>query len=234
MHISKKILSVPVVISGSMNRPPSLKALFFTVFFTVLSVLSLSFTQQAEAHKLNIFCWTSDQQIYGETFFSGGRKAKNVSVHVQDAKSLSQLLTTTTDQKGRFQFVPPQQAIAQKLDLLISVNTGDGHRGEWFLAAGEYLLATSEASASSAPSEVSNAASSLQATEQLHIDMESMRAIIQQEVDKKLLPVKRKLAEAQREKPSVQNILVGISCIIGLTGILAWFQEKKKNTSING
>ncbi len=248
MHISKEILSVPVVISGRMNRPPSLTVLFFTVRFTVLfTLLSLSFTQQAQSHKLNVFCWSGDQQIYGETYFSGGRKAKNVPVHVQDAKSLVLLFTTKTDQQGKFQFAPPQQAVEQKSDLLISVNAGDGHRGEWLLTADEYLPAsTAEASVSSAqsaPSEVSevsevpDAASSPQDTKQLNIDnidMESIRAMIRQEVNKELLPVKRKLAESQDKKPSIQNVLLGIGCIIGFTGILAWFQEKKKNKSING
>lgn len=223
MHISKEILSVPVVISSSINRSLLLTVLCFTVLFTVFS---LSFTQQAQAHKLNVFCWIGDQQIYGETFFSGGRKSKNIPVHVQDAKSLALLLTTKTDQKGRFQFAPPQQAFAQKLDLLISVNTGDGHRGEWLLTADEYLQIASEASS---PAHKKQPAEKL-----MGMDMESMKAIIRQEIDKELLPVKRKLAEARGEKPSLQDILGGIGCIMGLAGILAWFQAKKKNTSING
>ncbi|MCI5137103.1 MAG: hypothetical protein D3922_01515, partial [Candidatus Electrothrix sp. AR1] len=84
-----------------MNRSPILATLLFTVLFAF-------FALPAQAHKMNVFSWAGDQQIYGEAFFSGGRKAKNVPVHVQNSETRTSLLTTQTDDEGKFQFTPPQ------------------------------------------------------------------------------------------------------------------------------
>lgn len=181
-----------------MNRSRILTALLFAVLFSF-------FTLPAEAHKLNVFCWAGDTEVYGEVFFSGGRKAKNVVVHVQDAKTHTLLLTTRTDEEGKFQFVPPQQAVQQKQGLLITVETGDGHRGEWPLAADEYLLTESVPP----PTEQLPIKESATAS----VDMETVRVIVQvivrQELERELLPIKRELAEAREKRSALGIYLAG-------------------------
>ncbi|MCI5165612.1 MAG: hypothetical protein D3903_05835 [Candidatus Electrothrix sp. GM3_4] len=203
-----------------MNRPLLLTVFLFAVLFS-LSISSLP----AEAHKLNVFCWTGDNQVYGEAFFSGGRKAKNVPVHVQDAESHAALLTTQTDKEGKFQFTPPQQAVQQELDLLVTVNTGDGHRGEWLLTADEYLLTGSVPAPTEQPSIKS-------ATESVDMESETVRTIartiVRQELDRELVPIKRELAEAREKKVNPRDILGGIGCIIGLAALFGWIQSNKK------
>jgi len=196
-----------------MNCSRILATLFFAVLFTF-------FALPAQAHKMNVFSWAGGQQVYGEAFFSGGRKAKNVPVHVQDRKTRTSLLTTQTDEAGKFQFTPPQQAVQQKLDLLISVDSGDGHRGEWLLTADEYL------SPDNAPSSDPQKKARLAASEGL--DVEMIREIVRQELKRELVPIKQHLAEGREKKVNPRDILGGIGCIIGLAGILAWFQSKKK------
>ena len=195
-----------------MNRFRLLTAFLFAVFLS-------SFTLPAHAHKLNVFSWTGDQQIYGEAFFNGGRKAKNITVAVQDVATHTSLLTTHTDDEGKFQFTPPQQAVQQKLDLLISADSGDGHRGEWLLTADEYL-SPSDAPSLSAPQKDRPATAGL--------DMETVREIVRQELNRELVPIKRHLAERNEKKVNPRDILGGIGCIIGLAGLLAWFQANKK------
>ena len=199
-----------------MSRSRLLTAFLFAVLFSFFSL-------PAQAHKMNLFSWADDQQIYGEAFFSGGRKAKDVPVHVQDAESLASFLTTQTDEKGKFQFTPPQQAVQQKMDLLISADSGDGHRGEWLLTADEYL----------SPDNVHLSATQKDQPTAEGLDAEAVRKIVRQELNKGLLPIKRHL-EGREKKVNPRDVLGGVGCIIGLAGILAWFQsKKKKKTSAN-
>jgi len=201
-----------------MNQPRTLIALLFAVLYSFIAL-------PAQAHKMNVFSWAGDQQIYGEAFFSGGRKAKNITVHVQNSETQTTLLTTQTDEEGKFQFTPPQQAVQQKLDLLITVNTGDGHRGEWLLTADEYL----------SPDDAPLSAPQKDQPTVEDFDMEAVRATVRQELDRELVPIKRELAEAREKKISPRDILGGVGCIVGLAGILAWFQsKKKKKISTNG
>ncbi|CAK8717301.1 Nickel transport protein [Candidatus Electrothrix laxa] len=196
-----------------MNRSRflTMTAIFFAGVF-------LFFALPTQAHKLNVFSWTGENKIYGEAFFSGGRKAKNVPVHVQNAESLASLLTTQTDEEGKFQFTPPQQAVQQNQGLLITVDTGDGHRGEWLLEADEYLI---EDSAPPPSSQTKQPGSEL-------VTLEDIRQIVLQELNRELIPIKRHLAEDREKEANPRDIIGGIGCILGLAGIFAWFQAKKK------
>ncbi|MCI5141316.1 MAG: hypothetical protein D3909_06230 [Candidatus Electrothrix sp. ATG1] len=208
-----------------MSQSFSCKALLIIIFFLLTAL-------PAHAHKLNVFSWADDKAIYGEAFFSGGRKAKNISVQVQDVASHTVLLTTQTDDKGNFQFTPPQQAVQQQLDVLIIADSGDGHRGEWRLDAGEYLSVkkTENAPPSGSEERQEQAAGTV-------VDIHTVRKIVRQELEKELAPIKRKLAETQKKEVRLQDIIGGIGCILGMAGILAWFrskQKEKKRASADG
>jgi nickel transport protein len=175
----------------------------------------------AQAHKLNVFSWANDRQIYGEAFFHGGRKAKNITVRIQDAKSHNLLLSTQTNEQGEFAFTVPQQAAQQRLDLLITADSGDGHRGEWLLEATEYLEHKSSSSNLAPESATGCSTTAL-------IDTEAIREIVRQELKREMLPIKQELAERQEKKIRPQDILGGIGCIIGLAALFTWFQANKK------
>ncbi len=195
-----------------------------SVIVSLLLLLLVSFP--AHAHKLNVFSWAGDRQIYGEAFFNGGRKAKKITVRIQDAESHSLLLTTRTDEQGKFVFTVPQEAAQQRIDLLISADSGDGHRGEWLLEADEYLIPEPSASSDLGSESTTELSTAL-------INTEAVRKIVRQELERELLPIKQDLAERQGKKARPQDILGGIGCIIGLAALLAWFQGKKKSPSPN-
>ena len=110
---------------------------FLAIFFLLSIFIFLPLA--AHAHKLRIFAWPEGDKIYGETAFSGNRKPKNAEITVQDAASQTILLTTRADEQGKFNFTVPQKVVVEQLDLLLIVNAGEGHRGEWPLPAAEYL-----------------------------------------------------------------------------------------------
>ena len=198
--------------------------------FSIFVLLPLT----ANAHKLRIFAWPEGDIIYGETAFSGNRRPKNAEITVQDAASHTILLTTRTDERGKFNFTVPQKAVVEHLDLLLVVNAGEGHRGEWPMPVAEYLTLTSTPKiagvkestltvAKNAPSPSADTANAILVDEQL------LRRIIDEELEKKLTPLKRILAESKNSSPSLRDILGGIGYILGLAGILAWLQAKKQH-----
>jgi len=123
----------------------------------VVSVFFLLTTGTAFAHKVRIFAYEESGAIVGETAFSGGRPARNAEIVVKDKATGTILTTTRTDVKGAFSFPVPERAGREHLNLQLIVNAGEGHRGEWLLAADEYL----SSSASSAGPEIHSASGTL-------------------------------------------------------------------------
>lgn len=203
---------------------------------TILFLFSISvlLPLTAHAHKLRIFAWPEGDIIYGETAFSGTRKPKNAKITVQDAANHTVLLTTRTDEQGNFNFAVPQKAVVEHLDLLLVVNAGEGHRGEWPMPAAEYLTLTSPPKIvgvkESTPTVAKNAPSpSVDTANAVLIDEQLLRRIVEEELEKKLTPLRRMLAESKDNSPGLRDILGGIGYILGLAGILAWLQAKKQH-----
>ena len=191
-----------------------------TIFRLVILLILLLAPLPASAHKLNIFAWAGDKLIYGEAKFSVGRAAKEITGNVENSTSGAILLTTSTDEQGKFQFSPPEQATEKQLDLLITADAGDGHRAEWPLAAEEYVVA-------SVPEE-QPAESGIQQPVAAGMDETQIRRIVCEEVNRQLAPVRQSLAEKQERKIAPQDILGGIGCIIGLAGLVAWLRSRKQ------
>ena len=97
-----------------------------------------------QAHNVRIFAYGEGEMIKGETAFSGGRFPKNAEVRILDNQNKELITTCLTDQNGKFSLAIPAKASKLKLDLLLTINTGDGHLGEWPLNAQEYLTISSD------------------------------------------------------------------------------------------
>ena len=203
-----------------------------TILFLFSFSLSLPLT--AYAHKLRIFAWPEGDMIYGETAFSGNRKPKNAEITVLEAGNREILLTTRTDDQGKFRFTVPEKAVSDHLDLLLVVNAGEGHRGEWPLPAAEYLssaLPPKEAAAvkeSPSTPEIQPVPARVGSANTLSIDEQLLRRIVDEELEKKLSPLKYMLAQSSDTGPKLQDILGGIGYILGLAGIFALMQARKQ------
>jgi len=105
-------------------------ALCFLLIFPLIS----------HAHRITIFARAEGKTIYGETSFSGNRKPVNVDISVfKSNDKTTPVLITKTDSQGKFSFVVPAGIVKEHPDLLLVVNTGEGHRAEWPMQAAEYL-----------------------------------------------------------------------------------------------
>ncbi len=52
--------------------------------------------------------------------------------------------------------------------------------------------------------------------------------LVEKIVERKLQPIQRRLAESQENKISLIDILGGLGYIIGLVGLAAYFQNRKR------
>ncbi len=204
----------------------------------VVQILFLVFVlSSAQAHKVRVFAYSEGKKIVGETAFSGGRSPKDSKITVQDAASGKILTTTKTNANGDFEFPIPVEASQNKLDLLIVVSAGEGHRGQWKMTADEYLeepAPLSNDTNDSTPAAVqqisqNNVKNEGAQREAIAVDSAQLRKIINESLDRKLAPIKRMLTESKDQGPRIQDILGGIGYLIGLAGFLAYF-NRNKNT----
>jgi nickel transport protein len=174
---------------------------------------------------MNVFAWVEGKTVYGEASFSSNRKAIKIPVSIRDAANNLELLSLQTNNQGKFNFQITENMQKTRPDLLLIVNTGEGHRGEWLLSAKEYLpegknlrsipVVPRLASKQSAPRPV------------LHDQDELLKQLIEQELEKKLAPIRRELAALKNPAPQLRDILGGLGCILGIAGIISWLHSRK-------
>ncbi len=204
----------------------------YSVVVLVLLVLPLWF-DQAEAHRVTIFAFGQGEYIVGGTSFSGGKKPVNVEIIVKEASRGKTIFRTRTDNEGNFRFKIPREARQKHLDLLLVVNAGDGHRGEWPLPAAEYLDNPEPDSKPIQSEKTGNEKieAGLQQEKMSsfkNIEKQQIRRIVEDAVEKKLAPIKYMLAESRDKGPDLRDILGGIGYIFGLAGIVVFFKYKKR------
>jgi nickel transport protein len=188
---------------------------FFWALFAFF--LLIVFASPAYAHKVHIFAYVDGDVIKTESRFNGGRPARDCSVTVTGLKGQDVVASGHSDALGFFHFPVP----AQGGGFDIAVTCGDGHRGSWRLEAEEYLPAGTEP--------VGHVHQQPQTTTLPHDNNEkALRKIIGEEVDKKLAPLRRDLARLAEKKTGLQDILGGIGYLLGLAGLAAYMQFKKR------
>lgn len=197
-----------------------------TNFFTTISFFFITIalcTTSALAHKVRVFAYEDSGKIITEAKFNNGRPAKNSSIIVTDNTSHTILLQGSTNSEGMFHFDIPEQAKTNRLDLNITVDVGEGHKGSWLLNSSEYLegAADSPAAPPLPPPAVH------QSTPIGNTDYNEIKHIVEEVIKKELAPIKRMLAKSEQTKLTLQDILGGLGYIFGLAGIAAYFQAKK-------
>ncbi len=207
----------------------------------LLAAVLLLLPHAAQAHKLSVFAWPEGGEIRGEVKFNGGRKAKNVQIAVQNAADQAVLAETVCDENGAFCFSLPEQALTAKPDLLIVANGGEGHRGEWLLAAKEYAPAVPAGSTAAAavvsspeptaPTEAVTQAAQQAAAPSAGVSEQQLRRIVAEEMSRSLSPVRQSIAENLAPKPTLCDILGGIGWLVGLAGVAAWAQSRRSRHS---
>ena len=189
------------------------------ILFVLLTVLC--FASQALAHRLSVFAYEEQGNLQVESFFSGNRPSRNCPVTLTAPGSTKVLAQGKTNDAGKATFPLP----AKGGDVQVTVNCGDGHRGEWLYEglAGEDLAEIKE------PRQVPATGNepSPSSASPLPLADEQLRHIIAQELDKQLAPIRRQLAHNSDRQPSLQDILGGIGYLLGLAGLVTYFRSRR-------
>jgi len=203
----------------------------FIVTFNCLCILLITVVS-ASAHRVNVFAWVDGDTIHVESKFSGGKKVKAGKVVVVDPQGVELLAGRTNDQ-GQYSFQVPKQS-----DLRIILIAGQGHQGEWTVRETELQGPSPETKTEAdtlktvTPDQnnivAKTSVDSDAAMPGNRIRPQELEAIIEKVLDRKLRPVTKMLADMQQKAPGVRDIFAGIGYIIGLVGIAAYVQNRKK------
>lgn len=189
------------------------------LFLALICWLILS--SSALAHKVFISAWVEGDTVFTESGFGGGKAAKGAKVTVLDADG-ALLLEGKTDDEGAFSFPAPKIA-----DLTIVLDAGVGHQATWTVSAAE--LAGSDAGpadgVSTTPAEETASDAAVSATPGL--SAREVEEIVARQLDEKLRPLNRMMAESRDRGPTLSDILGGIGYILGLVGLSAYIRFRK-------
>lgn len=232
------------IIADSGHRHPR-KTFYPWLIPIMLCLCLLTAASPALAHRVLVFAYAEGDTIHTESKFVGSGAVQQGQVQILDQKTGRVLLTGTTDEQGKFSFKIPPEAAAQRLDLLVVVEASMGHRGEWQMKAESYLP-TPETPAGAAAPVVPGPAAAAAPTSEAPVtstsasppemmapaaDRQMLEETLNKALERQLAPIKEMLAESQVHKTTLTDIIGGIGYIMGIFGLLAYFQSKKKKDS---
>ena len=199
------------------------------------------FSGTAMAHKVTVFAWVEGDTVYGETKFSGGRKAMDSEILVLDTEG-NELLRTRTNDKGEFSFKVPKRT-----GMRIELMAGMGHKASWTIPVEEIpedavpggtpTDGTAVAAAASAPEKSAPDKDAVQipatpAQTASMPDRAELEVMIEKTMDKalekKLKPMMIILADLEQQEPSVSDVVGGIGYILGLMGVAMYFKFRQR------
>ncbi len=190
---------------------------------TLVCVLAMP---QALAHKVNLFAYAEDGEVFVEGYFVDGKKAQNSAVEVYSPAG-ELLLEGVTNDEGQYRFPIPQHS-----DLKIVVNAGMGHQSEFVMAADELSDAVPQTD-SSRTTTATNAAtgdvvepSAPVVNKRVTSETDELQAVVNHAVKEAIKPLVRELEESQ-QKASLSGIVGGVGYIMGFLGLFAYFKARQ-------
>jgi len=178
----------------------------------------------AYGHKVMVFAYTEGDRVYLEGYFADGKKAQDSLVEVFGEDG-SKLLEGKTDENGLFSFPMPEVP-----QLRIVLTGSMGHRAEYTLKGNSDAMKSDDSknTGSGAIRETARQ-SNIAVAGGIGPDEERIRAIVSEELDKKLAPLMRELALLKQEKPSLTDVIGGIGYIAGIMGLIMYFKVRRKS-----
>jgi nickel transport protein len=211
----------------SRSANPGRRCLAATIFCLGLMFLA----SPALAHRVLVFAFADRDTIQTESKFVGSGPVQKGDVKVQDQKTGKVLLTGATDEKGKFSFKIPPEAVSERLDLLIIVGASLGHRGEWLLKADSYLPKTGTV-ATVAPDAnipvVSSASGAGTPGTKVTVDQQALEEALNKVLERQLAPIREMLMDLSVRRRTFPEIIGGLGYIIGIFGVVAYFMSRRQ------
>jgi nickel transport protein len=200
--------------------------LLITLFATAFTISAL-FVGSASAHKFVVTAWVEGDMVYVESGFSDGSPAKNAETVVFDDQGNS-LIEGQTNEYGEYSFKVPK-----KTAMRVVVKAGMGHQGESEISLEDLAEVSLEKD-----EEASTAMTTAPAVDRSEVQgnvvvtggltAADIQSAMEKALDKKLRPIVKNLSKAKAGGPAVSDIFGGIGYILGLVGIGAYFNFRKK------
>ena len=188
------------------------------------------------AHRVLVFAYAEGDTIHTESKFVPNTPVRQGMVMVLDQKTGKELLTGKTDDQGKFSFKIPGVAVTEKVDLKIVTEAAMGHRGEWLLKADSYLSGAKTATSSPPPAAAPTPAAipspaAPAGAKAANFDQQALEAALNKAMERQLAPIKEMLTELSIRRTSLPDILGGIGYIMGIFGLWAYVQSKRRKDS---
>lgn len=193
-----------------------------TLFLTILILLTV-FAGAAHAHRVNVFAWVEGETVHGEASFSGGKPAMNSEVAVVREPGGEEILTTTTDESGKFSFDIPKAVVQGGGDLKIMLKAGMGHQDAWTVKAAEYG-GSSAIEETHAPRGQANGASASATMDNARL--EELTASVKA-LEHRVAEISEAMARQADSGPGLTEIIGGIGYILGLIGVAAYMRSRR-------
>jgi len=177
----------------------------------------LALPDAALAHRVHFFAWDEDGRVCSRSSYGKNARIADAEVTVRDADG-KEVLRGRSDRDGLFCFARPHAAA-----LHLSVDAGQGHRGEFRLSA-KTPAAAEHTENRTQPAPTPPAAAS--------VDQEALRRIVREELERVFPPLLERTREAApppglEAEPGPREILGGLGWIAGLAALLAWYRRRR-------
>jgi len=198
-----------------MKRPPR----FFLEMLVCLLVTSMV-SIPAYGHKIMVFAYPEGGSIYLEGYFADGKQAQDSLVEVFGEDGVK-LLEGKTDDKGLYSFPMPDVP-----EMKIVLSGSMGHRAECVVKGGSDD-AGHERSKDALPGAFEGALQQDENAGKAAVEEERIRAIVCEELDRKLVPLIREMAQLSRKGASLTDVIGGIGYIAGIMGLVLYFKTRR-------
>jgi len=178
----------------------------------------LALPDAARAHRVYLFAQDEGGRVCSESYYSKTSRIADAELVVRDADG-RELLRGRSDSDGRFCFSRPSAA-----ELVLSVDAGQGHRGEFRLSA--------QTPVSPAPAEKDAQPDSARLAAAPSDREESLRRIVREELARVLPPLLEQqrqtpLRAGREEEPGLREIVGGLGWIAGIAALFAWYRRQR-------
>jgi nickel transport protein len=179
---------------------------------SLLMLLLMTFISPvAQAHLLKVFAFVEGNLITGSTYFVGGAPASGAQVKIMSADNRL-LATLKPDIEGEFSYQATTFA-----DHVIVADTGDGHVAQWRVPEAE--MTGTGTSLPDQPVLTSKPVSDASDNQ--------LSAMVEAAVARQVQPLRKQMIDYE-EQVRLQDIIGGIGYILGVFGLIAWWQQKRK------
>lgn len=179
--------------------------------FALAAALSAS---PAWAHSMHVFVSVEGDTVRGRAYFRGGTPARGIAVtaYAPENEAIGQ---TTTDDEGRFSFVPKSRS-----DHRFVVDSGDGHGAEARIAAAQLPDSLPPLDSQATPAAAQAvAAESVAPLPVAATSVEALRADLAQ--------VRQQL-DRMENSTRVRDALGGLGYILGLAGVAFYLLARRQ------